>query len=75
MTAETFRAPENCVHLYQHFLENGRIQGVSCEDESLLIHTGRDVCRMILAGDERWRDLVPEEAWTMAERHAKLGIK
>jgi hypothetical protein len=27
---------------------------------------------MILAGDERWRDLVPQEAWTMAERHARL---
>lgn len=73
VTATAFRAPENCVHLYQHFIDNGRITGVPCDDESLLAFTGRDVCRMILAGDERWRELVPEEAWTMAVRHARLG--
>jgi hypothetical protein len=74
VSAETFHAPENCLHLYRHFIENGRIQGVSCGDETLLASTGRDVCRMILAGDERWRDLVPQEAWTMAERHARLRL-
>jgi hypothetical protein len=72
VTAETFKAPENCVHLYQHFVENGRITGVSCGDPSLLAYTGRDVCRMILSGDERWHELVPEQAWPMAERHAHL---
>ena len=50
VTAETFMAPENCRHLYQHFVENNRIQGVSCGDETLLAYTGRDVCRMILSG-------------------------
>jgi hypothetical protein len=74
VTAETFHAPENCVHLYQHFIENGRIQGVACGDETLLASTGRDVCRMILAGDEKWRELVPELAWTMAVRHAQLRL-
>lgn len=74
VTAETFLAPENCRHLYQHFVGNGRIQGVSCGDESLLAHTGRDVCRMILANDDRWRTLVPEQAWPMAERHARLRL-
>jgi hypothetical protein len=72
VTAETFQAPENCVHLYRHFVGNGRIQAVRCGDESQLAATSRDVCRMILAGDERWRDLVPQAAWTMAERHAQL---
>jgi hypothetical protein len=71
VTAENFQAPENCRHLYQHFVENGRIRGIGCGDESLLASTGRDVCRMILAGDERWRTLVPQVAWTMAERHAR----
>jgi hypothetical protein len=74
VTAETFRAPENCLHLYQHFLENGRIHGISFDDETLLASTGRDICRMILAGDERWRELVPEKAWTMAERHARISL-
>lgn len=72
VTAETFIAPENCRHLYQHFLANGRIRGISCHDEAQLAFTGRDVCRMILAGDERWRGLVPRVAWSMAERHAQL---
>jgi hypothetical protein len=72
VTAETFEAPTDSVHLYRHFVENGRIQGVARCDETLLAHTGRDVCRMILSGDERWRDLVPQVAWPMAERHARL---
>ena len=72
VTAETFKAPENCVHLYQHFVGNGRIHGIPHADEPLLDSTGRDVCRMILAGDERWREFVPEVAWAMAGRHARL---
>ncbi len=72
VTAETFLAPEDCVHLYRHFLTNGRIQGIPCEDDFILSYTGRDVCRMINAKDGRWRQLVPEVAWTMAERHARL---
>lgn len=71
VTAETFRAPENCIHLYQHFIDNRRIQGVACGDQALLAATGRDVCRMILVGDARWHELVPEVAWPMAERHAR----
>ncbi len=74
VTSGTFNAPENCVHLYQHFVENGRIQGVVCKDESLLAYTGRDVRRMIAAGDPRWRELVPEKAWVMAERQAQLRL-
>lgn len=73
VTAETFMSPADCVHLYRHFLANGRIQGIPCEDNQDLVFTGRDVCRMILANDAHWRELVPEVAWTMAERHAKLG--
>lgn len=74
VTAENFRAPEDCVHLYRHFLENGRIIPIPCEDTELLAYTGRSVCRMILAGDPKWHELVPEVAWTMAERHAQLRI-
>lgn len=74
VTADTFLAPENCRHLYQHFVENGRILGIPSGDESLLAHTGRDVCRMILANDENWKSLVPEQSWTMAERHARTRM-
>ena len=72
VTAQSFLAPEDSVHLYQHFLAHKRIQGVSCEIDQLLDHTGRDVCRMIRANDARWHELVPEVAWKMAERHARL---
>lgn len=74
VTADTFIAPENSVHLYQHFLENGRIQAVDCGDESLLDSTGRDVNRMIVDGVAGWRELVPEVAWEMAMRHARARI-
>jgi hypothetical protein len=73
VTAETFMAPEDSAHLYRHFLANGRIHGIPCEDNQTLVYTGRDVCRMINSDDERWRKLVPESAWTMAERHARLA--
>ncbi len=75
VTAENFKAPEDSFHLYQHFLQNRRIVGVHCEDESLLTYTGRDVCRMINEGDERWHEHVPEVAWTMARRHARLQLQ
>jgi hypothetical protein len=70
VTADTFRAPENAVHLYRHFFENGQIQAVEVGDPELLAYTGRDVCRMLIEGEETWRSLVPEEAWAMAEKHA-----
>ena len=71
VTADSFRAPENGAPLYQYFVDTARIQGVACGDPALLAATGRDVCRMILEGDPRWRELVPEVAWPMAERHAR----
>lgn len=70
VTAETFMPPAGTVHLYQHFLENGLIHSVQCPEPDLLAHTGRDVRRMIEAGDERWRGFVPVEAQPMAERNA-----
>ena len=71
VTAENFRPPADCEHLYRHFISNQRIVPIPAEDTELLEHTGRSVCRMIVAGDDRWHDLVPEVAWTMAERHAQ----
>ncbi len=73
VTSDTFMAPADSAHLYRHFLANGRIHGIPCEDNETLVYTGRDVCRMINFDDERWRELVPKSAWTMAERHARLG--
>lgn len=74
VTAASFRAPEDSVFLYRHFVENGMIVGIPCEQDELLGHTGRDICRMIEAGDESWQTLVPEVAWVMARRHASLRL-
>ena len=74
VTAETFRPPEDSVHLYRHFTANGMIVGIPSQDLDLLAYTGRDICRMILAGDETWKKQVPEVAWVMAERHAQLRM-
>jgi len=72
VTATSFRAPDDCVHLYRHFIGNHRILPIPCEDDFILSYTGRDVCRMIHAQDANWRKLVPEGAWTMAQRHAEI---
>jgi hypothetical protein len=72
VTADTFQAPENCVQLYRHFIDNQRIKGIPLEDESLLSHTGRDISKMILSGSDEWKKWVPEPVWMMAERHAKI---
>ncbi|KAB2639536.1 MAG: TonB-dependent receptor [Verrucomicrobia bacterium] len=71
VTVENFCAPADCTHLYQHFRDNQRILGLACEDDEMLRHTSRDVCRMIVEGDTRWQRLVPEVAWAMARRHAR----
>jgi hypothetical protein len=72
VTAETFRAPDDCVHLYRHFLENRKILAVRASHPDRLAWTGRDVRRMILEKDDNWCTLVPEAARPMAERHARL---
>jgi hypothetical protein len=76
VTAENFIAPEDSVHLLRHFIATGRILAIPCEDDPLLAYTGRDVCRMILSPSAtmNWHQLVPEVAWTMAERHAHLRL-
>ncbi len=62
VTADNFRTPENLDHLYTFFRENGLIHSVPCGDKNLLRYTGRDIQRMIDAGDETWKSLVPEQA-------------
>ncbi|MEY5019491.1 MAG: hypothetical protein RLZ22_579 [Verrucomicrobiota bacterium] len=74
VTAENFHAPENCKHLYEHFVENGRIRAIPCESDALLDFTSRDVSRMILKDDPQWRELVPKKAWDIARRQANMSV-
>jgi hypothetical protein len=62
VTARTFRAPEQYVHLYQHFLANQLVIDVPFFNEYLLRHTPRDIQRMIAENNEEWKMLVPAEA-------------
>ncbi len=68
VTAENFEPPPDCRFLYTHLTSNGKILGVPCPDEGLLRYTGRDMRRMIAAGDESWKQYVPETAHRVAAR-------
>lgn len=72
VTAGTYRAPEKYRYLYQHLRENGDVIEVPYFNQKLLFRTPRDIIRMISAGDEQWKDYVPEAAYRMAE-HLKGG--
>lgn len=71
VTAESFIAPQEQRHLYQHFLENGMIRSVPCPHPELLAYTSRDVQHLIAEGDPAWRELVPEAAQEIALRHGR----
>lgn len=62
VTAERFLVKDHLKHLYQYLLQNNMIRSLECRDESLLKYTSRDVQSMIEAGDDTWKELVPEEA-------------
>lgn len=72
VTAGTYRAPEKYRYLYQHLRENGDVIEVPYFNQKLLFRTPRDIIRMILSGDEQWKEYVPEAAYCMAE-HLKGG--
>lgn len=62
VTAENFQTPENLMHLYAYFRDQGMIHPIDCGEDRLLDYTGRDIQRMIAAGEETWKSLVPEQA-------------
>ena len=72
VTAGTYRAPEKYRYLYQHLRENGDVIEVPYFNQKLLFRTPRDIIRMIVSGDEQWKEYVPEAAYRMAE-HLKGG--
>lgn len=73
VSAATFRPPPSQEHLYGHFLANRMVREVACGDPSLLRWTGRDVRRMQDAGDDAWRQWVPEEVIPVVERRMRGG--
>lgn len=67
VTAGTYRAPEAYHYLYRHLRESGNVVEVPYFNQKLLFRTPRDIIRMIQAGDEQWKEYVPEAAYRMAE--------
>ncbi len=66
VTSDSFRPPEDADLLYRHLVASGRVCNVPYRNLDLLRYTGRDIQRMIDAGDPQWRDYVPEVAHRMA---------
>lgn len=64
VTAENFEVEEKLKDLYKHFMKNEMIKKIDCYNLDLLALTGRDIQRLIEAGDEEWRKWVPELAYS-----------
>ncbi|MCF6311728.1 MAG: TonB-dependent receptor [Verrucomicrobiales bacterium] len=62
VTAENFKVAQHLEQLYAYFRANNKIHPIQCSDFDLLKYTGRDVQKMIEAGDDKWKTLVPEQA-------------
>ncbi|NNC87423.1 MAG: TonB-dependent receptor [Akkermansiaceae bacterium] len=60
VTAANFKAPDHLEHLYLHLRQHGLVVDVPCGDEGLLRYTSRDLENMKVAGDDTWKDFVPE---------------
>ena len=68
VTAENFKAPENLQLFYRHLMQNQRIIPTAIGDSKLMAKTGRKISKIIEAGEESWRDCVPEESHAMVIR-------
>lgn len=74
VTAGTYKAPEKYHYLYRHLRENDCIVEVPYFNQKLLFQTPRDIVRMIVAGDDKWREYVPASAERLIE-HIKEESK
>jgi len=59
-TVENFRLPDDHIHLYEHLVANRRILGLEADRADLVPFDPEALGSLVAAGDERWRDLVPE---------------
>ncbi len=67
VTSDSFRPPDDAVHLYRHFTESRRIRNIPYRDLDLLRYTSRDIQKMIQNGDTGWKEYVPEVAHRAAQ--------
>ena len=60
-------------NLYQHLIENGSIQAIDFYNRDYLHIFSREVLRLIIAGDNTWETMVPEEVATMIKERGYFG--
>jgi hypothetical protein len=74
VTADSFIAPDNLKHLYQHLLENGYLIGLNKVDESLLTMSPAKLLSGIQKGRGDWESLVPEAIAEMIINNKLFGF-
>ncbi len=60
-------------NLYQHLIENGSIQAIDFYNRDYLHIFSREVLRLIIAGDDKWETMVPEEVAAMIKERGYFG--
>jgi hypothetical protein len=62
MSAEDVKVSSEKRHLLRYLLETQSVRSLPAEEghDDLLFHTSADVRKMLLAGDARWQNLVPD---------------
>ena len=75
LTTKSFFPPERYHHIYSHFTENKQIVDISgCDETDEYLHS-IDVMKMIEAGDENWKNLVPEKVRDLIIAGKLFGYK
>ncbi|MGZ3722873.1 MAG: hypothetical protein ACXVA9_08095 [Bdellovibrionales bacterium] len=74
-TAGTFNPDPKLQFLYKHLLANHWIEDVlNCDEVDASIHS-EDVRKMLMAGDPKWKKLVPERARKIIEERQLFGYR
>ncbi len=75
LTTKSFFPPERYHHIYSHFTENKQIVDISgCDETDEYLHS-IDVMKMIEAGEENWKNLVPEKVRDLIIAGKLFGYK
>lgn len=75
VTATNFRVAPNISHLYAHLLENGFIKPLEGFHPDYLAIRSSLVLGKMHAGDESWKEMVPEEVSKLILERGLFGIR
>lgn len=75
LTTKSFFPNPKYSHIYAHFTQNKQIVDISgCDEADEYLHSA-DVMKLIEAGDERWKDLVPAKVRDLIIAGQLFGYK